>query len=132
MENLWPKFAKKEEETPKSILQAQVSFFNELELGLNAYLTTTQASPEDIFDLGEPSHLLHTLIVRATSLDGFTFTLLRAVHKTVSIYPVEIYSNIENKKYSASKPDELKEALANIFKAKETTDAIQNLISQIE
>lgn len=95
MDNLWPQFNKKVEETPKSILAQQVDYFNKLGLGLNAYLSTTQAVPEDLYDDSEMEHLLHTLRISATSLDGFTFTLLRASHKPVAIYPVKIYSALE-------------------------------------
>lgn len=131
MKNLWPEFKKKDEESPKSIIIKQADFFDALGIGLKARVNSVQAADDDIFEIGEKIWYVHTFRIQVSSLDGFTFTLFRAKHKTTAMYPVELYDNLRNIKLKADNPEKLEEVLSEIFKSAETKEAIQNIISQI-
>jgi hypothetical protein len=131
MKNLWPEFEKKGEESPKSIISKQAEFFDAMDLGLRAKVNSVQAQDDDIFAIGEKVWSVHTFRIQIPALDGFTFTLFRAKHKTTKMYPVELYDNLRNRKIEAESPEMLVTALADIFGSEETKDAIRNIITQI-
>jgi hypothetical protein len=131
MKNLWPKFKMKDEESPKSIISKQADFFDGLDIGLRARVNSVLAHDDDIFETGEKIWFVHTFRIQVSALDGFTFTLFRAKHKTTKMYPIELYDNLRNIKIEAESPEKLNDALAEIFRSNETNDAICNLITQI-
>ena len=131
MKNLWPEFKRKDEESPKTIISKQAEFFDALDIGLRARVNSVQAHDDDIFEIGEKVWFVHTFRIQVSALDGFTFTLFRAKHKTTKMYPVELYDNLRSIKIESDSPEKLEEALANIFGSEETKDAIRNLITQI-
>ena len=129
MENLWPIFEKKEEETPKSIISNQVEYFNDLKLGLRATLSSKSDFIGDPSS-DEPNAITHYFRIQASGLDGFTFTLFKATHKVFSYYPLRIQSHLDGKAYEVKDSDVFKKVLKTIFNSKEAKEAIQNLYSQ--
>ncbi len=131
MKNLWPEFQKKEEIAPKAIINKQAEFFDALGIGLRANVSSVQGYDDDILAFGDKIWLVHTFRIKAIALDGFTFTLFRAKHKTTAMYPVHIYDNLTSIKYEAKTPSELETVLGEIFSTEETKEAIKNVMSQL-
>lgn len=132
MKNLWPKFKKMEDQSPKSIIYKQAEYLDAMNNGLKADVNSAQAYFNDMMLIGERIWMVHTFQIQASALEGFSFILFRAKHKTTEMYPVEVYDTLSAKTWSANSPKEFEEVLSAVFNSDETVEAIRNIISQIQ
>ncbi len=135
MENLWPNNINQvtHKITPKEFLNEQINFLSKATNGklqgtLSSFSTNSSNDIETEKDFtGEI--FIHSMKIVSPSL-GYSFTLLRVAHQTIKIFPISIFSNLTDKKYSVKDLDEFGNVLKEIFSSAEVVEAISSIASQ--
>ena len=129
IKNLWSKELLSEQNVvlPKTILQQQATFFNEMTKNVvTAEVKTGSWSTED------KSKISHRLRIVAPAMGNYKFDLVSILHEELRAYPVEVISILEEddiKKSKVENADELTQQLEEIFKSERVVTALQNVIA---
>jgi len=130
IKNLWSKelLSAHDVVLPKTILQQQADFFNEM----TKNVVLAEVNTVSIQDKQQQKKLAHILKIKAPSMGNYDFNLVLIEQEILAPYPIKIRSFLEEesvKKDEINNADELFQKLEEIFKSKKVISAIQNVIA---
>lgn len=117
--NLWPKFEISKIRTPKSILEEQASFLGER----TKNLIKAEVRPANT----NSSDLKFFFRISVPALD-YKMNILSITHP-VTLYPIQVHSNIHNWHKSVNNEKDFFEVLADILSNEKLKKDIENLLA---
>ena len=134
MKNLWPSEINIEHQTtPKEFLTAQSGFISTSTNGkLTGEVSSFKTNATTAYTVAEDltgDVFIHSLTITAPVLK-YSLRILSIAHLTLKIFPVSVYSNLEDKKYTVNNISELETQIGVIFKSQSVIEPLQALILQ--
>ena len=108
-------------ETPLSILKAQAAILSKVSGGLLEGKVSKYENRE--------YQLSHELQIVVPALGNYSLAVVSIQHQ-ITLYPVTVYANLENKEWACDDAEELKEQLGFILQGESVRRAVGALLAQ--
>lgn len=126
--------------TPKSVLLEFTNSFNEKfgrKLIMNLRSAQEQTVDWDLISLSgdtstnKPADITHYIEIQVPELDNYTLQILKVSHKVTSVYPCNVWQEIDDAKDTCDGADNLVAVLQIAIESTELKKAISNLLAQV-
>lgn len=126
--------------TPKSVLLDFTNSFNEKfgrKLIMNLRSAQEQTVDWDLISLSgdtstnKPAEITHYIEIQVPELDNYTLQILKVSHKVTSVYPCNVWQEIDDTKDTCDGADNLVAVLQIAIESTELKKAIINLLAQV-
>lgn len=126
--------------TPKSVLLDFTNSFNEKfgrKLIMNLRSAQEQTVDWDLISLSgdtstnKPVDITHYIEIQVPELDNYTLQILKVSHKVTSVYPCNVWQEIDDTKDTCEDADNLVAVLQIAVDSSELKKAIINLLAQV-